>query len=199
MDIGELEKRITILEDIEAIKKLKARYCAICDDNHNPDKITTLFAPDGIWEGAGVGTHQGHEAIRKLFQDFQHRISFSQHNVMNPDITVDGNRAKGIWVLSRPVHDAQRQSRFAMARRPLRRGLRKAQTANGNSSTSAADRHDVRAVRKRLGEVEVGKKRDLVPLPSREGVRGRLLGTAPRANLAGPGKISSRVAFSSHG
>ena len=40
MDINELEKRITVLEDIEAIKKLKARYCAICDDNHNPAKIT---------------------------------------------------------------------------------------------------------------------------------------------------------------
>ena len=102
MDIGELEKRITILEDIEAIKKLKARYCAICDDNHNPEKITTLFAPDGIWEGAGVGVHQGHDAIRKLFQDFQRRISFSQHNVMNPDIVVDGDRAKGIWYFLGP-------------------------------------------------------------------------------------------------
>ena len=40
MDIGELEKRITVLEDIEAIKKLKARYCAICDEDHNPAKIT---------------------------------------------------------------------------------------------------------------------------------------------------------------
>jgi SnoaL-like domain len=102
MDIGELEKRITILEDIEAIKKLKARYCAICDDDHNPEKITTLFAPDGIWEGAGVGVHQGHDAIRKLFQDFQRRISFSQHNVMNPDIVVDGDRAKGIWYFLGP-------------------------------------------------------------------------------------------------
>jgi len=74
MDIGELEKRIAVLEDIEAIKKLKARYCAVCDDNHNPEKITTLFAPDGIWEGAGVGAHQGHAAIRALFERFQQRI-----------------------------------------------------------------------------------------------------------------------------
>jgi hypothetical protein len=28
MDISELEKRIAALEDIEAIKKLKARYCS---------------------------------------------------------------------------------------------------------------------------------------------------------------------------
>jgi hypothetical protein len=102
MDISELEKRITVLEDVEAIKKLKAHYCAICDDNHNPEKITTLFAPDGIWEGAGIGVHQGHDAIRKLFEDFQHRISFSQHNVMNPDIRVDGNRAQGTWYFLGP-------------------------------------------------------------------------------------------------
>ena len=102
MDIAELEKRVTVSEDIEAIKRLKARYCAICDDNHNPDKITTLFVEDGIWEGAGVGHHQGHQAIRALFQSFQERISFSQHNVMNPIIEVDGDRAKGTWYLLGP-------------------------------------------------------------------------------------------------
>ena len=51
--------RITVLEDIEAIKQLKARYCAVCDDDHNHDMITTLFAADGIWEGADVGRHGG--------------------------------------------------------------------------------------------------------------------------------------------
>ena len=102
MDIGDLEKRITVLEDIEAIKKLKARYCAICDEDHNPAKITALFAPDGIWEGAGVGRHEGHDAIRKLFQGFQERISFSQHNVMNPIIDVTGDRATGIWYFLGP-------------------------------------------------------------------------------------------------
>jgi hypothetical protein len=102
MEISELAKRITILEDIEAIKKLKARYCEICDDDHNPDRIVTIFAPDGIWEGAGVGEHRGHDAILKLFQRFQERISFSQHNVMNPNIEVDGNRAKGTWYFLGP-------------------------------------------------------------------------------------------------
>lgn len=102
MTTEELAKRITIVEDIEAIKKLKARYCAICDDNHNPDKITTLFAQDGIWEGEGLGINQGHAAIRALFQKFQERISFSQHNVMNPIIEVNGDRAKGIWYFLGP-------------------------------------------------------------------------------------------------
>jgi hypothetical protein len=102
MSASDLEKRITTLEDIEAIKKLKARYCAVCDDDHNPDRITTLFADDGIWEGGGFGKAQGHAAIRELFQGFQKLISFSQHNVMNPIIEVDGDRAKGTWYFLGP-------------------------------------------------------------------------------------------------
>jgi hypothetical protein len=102
MDSNDLEKRIRVLEDIEAIKKLKARYCGVCDDDHNPDKIVTLFAEDGIWEGAGVGAHRGHGAIRKLFEGFRDRISFSQHNVMNPVIDVAGDRATGVWYFLGP-------------------------------------------------------------------------------------------------
>ena len=96
MDMAQLEQRLTRLEDLEAIKQLKARYCAIANEDHNPDKITTLFVEDGIWEG-GFGTAQGHEAIRRLFQRAQQRFSFSHHMVMNPIIEVEGNSAKGTW------------------------------------------------------------------------------------------------------
>ncbi len=99
---SELEKRITVLEDIEAIKKLKARYCAVCDDNHNPDEIVKLFAENGIWEGAGIGEHRGHAAIRALFQRFQEQISFSQHKVMNPAIEVSGDTARATWYFMGP-------------------------------------------------------------------------------------------------
>jgi len=95
MASSELEQRITRLEDIEAIKQLKALYCEICDDNHNPDRITKIFAHDGIWEGGDFGKAQGHDAIRQLFERFQKLISFSQHNVFNPRIEVDGDRARG--------------------------------------------------------------------------------------------------------
>lgn len=102
MDITELEKRITRLEDIEAIKQLKARYCDICDDMHNPDRIASVFAEDGIWEGGDFGKAQGHAAIRDLFSGFSKQISFSQHNIMNPIITVDGDRATGSWYIVGP-------------------------------------------------------------------------------------------------
>ena len=97
MDNGALERRITALEDLEAIKQLKARYCQICDDDHNPDRITSIFAEDGVWEGRGIGKAQGHAEIRSLFEGFQKVISYSQHMVMNPVIEVDGDRAHGTW------------------------------------------------------------------------------------------------------
>ena len=102
MDTDELARRITRLEDIEAIKQLKARYCEICDDMHNPDRIASVFAEDAIWESPDFGKAQGHQAIRDLFQGFRDMFSFSQHNIMNPIIEVDGDRATGIWYIMGP-------------------------------------------------------------------------------------------------
>ena len=102
MDMTALERRITRLEDIEAIKQLKARYSHICDDMHNPDTIASVFAEDGIWESEAFGKAVGHQAIRKLFQGFKDMFSFSQHNMMNPIIEVTGDRATGIWYIMGP-------------------------------------------------------------------------------------------------
>ncbi len=96
-----VENRLRILEDIEEIRKLKARYCAGCDDDHNPDTLVALFAPDGSWEATGMGRHEGHDAIRKFFADLRAsgRIRNSAHNVFNPIIEVDGDTATGHWRL----------------------------------------------------------------------------------------------------
>ena len=100
--VAELEARITRLEDIEAIKQLKALYCEICDDEHDPDRIVTIFTEDGTWEGRGIGHAQGHAELRALFESFRDRITFSQHMVMNPRIEVDGNAARGTWYFFGP-------------------------------------------------------------------------------------------------
>ncbi|HEV7988649.1 MAG TPA: nuclear transport factor 2 family protein [Candidatus Binataceae bacterium] len=102
MDLEGIERRLTRMEDIEAIKQLKARYCEICDDDHNPERIASVFAEDGIWEGAEFGTAKGHANIRKLFEGFRKLIEFSQHNVMNPIIEVHGDRATGEWYFMGP-------------------------------------------------------------------------------------------------
>src|SRR5262245_11383232 len=45
------------IEDIEAIKILKARYGYYCDDSYNPDGISSLFVEDGVWDGGQFGRH----------------------------------------------------------------------------------------------------------------------------------------------
>ena len=97
-----LEQRIQVLEDIEAIKQLKALYCEICDDMHNPDRIASVFADDPIWESDDFGKAQGHTEIQALFKKFQDMFRFSQHNIMNPRIEVTGDRATGIWYIMGP-------------------------------------------------------------------------------------------------
>lgn len=94
--------RITRLEDIEAIRQLKARYCEICDDNHDPDQIVTIFTEDAIWEARGIGKARGHAELRALFNRFQQQISFSQHMTMNPRIEVNGDSAEGLWYFFGP-------------------------------------------------------------------------------------------------
>lgn len=100
MELEELRSRITRIEDIEAIKQLKARYCEICDhDNYDADAMATLFTEDGTWESSRVGKAEGREAIRELFSGFPKRIARAQHIVANPLIEVDGDRAHGVWYL----------------------------------------------------------------------------------------------------
>ncbi|MDA0824904.1 MAG: nuclear transport factor 2 family protein [Proteobacteria bacterium] len=117
MEMTELEKRITRLEDIEAIKQLKALYCDICDDMHNPDRIASVFADDAVWESPDFGQAKGHAEIRKLFQGFKDKFSFSQHNIMNPRIEVDGNRATGIWYIAGPWTETEGKKEIWMTAR----------------------------------------------------------------------------------
>ena len=97
-----LAARIDRLEAIEEIKQLKALYCEICDDGHNPDRIISIFTEDGIWEGKGIGKAVGHEQIATLFKKFQKMMSFTQHMVMNPRIEVQGDQATGTWYFFGP-------------------------------------------------------------------------------------------------
>ncbi len=99
MGLEELEKRIRVLEDIEAIKKLKATYCAYCDDNFNIPALRTLFVEDATWDGGRHGSAQGREAILSTLANAQNWVPFSVHMVMNPIIEVEGDEATGQWYL----------------------------------------------------------------------------------------------------
>ena len=101
MSLEGLGRRVRVLEDVEAIKGLKARYCFYCDDNYDADGITSLFVADGVWDGGeSRGRHEGKEAIRRFFaESASNRYSFAMHNALNPLIVVDGDEAHGSWYL----------------------------------------------------------------------------------------------------
>jgi ketosteroid isomerase-like protein len=110
-----LEERIQHLEDIEAIKKLKARYCALCDENYDADGLAILFTPDAVWDGGQLGVCRGREEIRLFFQKSPRAISFAIHQVTNPIIDVDGDSATGSWYLFQPCTFARSERAMWMA------------------------------------------------------------------------------------
>jgi len=86
LQLDELQNRVRILVDADAIRNLKARYAAYCDDNYNPDKIAELFVEDAVWESGPLGRFEGREAIRQFFQGASKIFTFALHYGLNPQI-----------------------------------------------------------------------------------------------------------------
>ncbi len=103
MNLEELARKIQVLEDVEAIKKLKARYCLYCDNNYDADGIAALFTEDAVWDGGTFGKCEGREAIRTFFRGAPKIFPFAIHQVMNPIIEVQGDKATGSWYLFQPA------------------------------------------------------------------------------------------------
>ncbi|WP_413657989.1 nuclear transport factor 2 family protein [Paraburkholderia phenoliruptrix] len=53
------EQRLTRLEDIEAIKYLKAQYAEHPDNGYDPEGVASLFVDDVLWLIKGVGGEIG--------------------------------------------------------------------------------------------------------------------------------------------
>src|SRR5260370_26026937 len=102
MSVDNLEKRVQLIEDVEAIKKLKHQYCHYCDANYDADGIAALYTQDAIWEGTGIGKFEGREAIRTFFKGASKSFKFAVHNVMNPIIDVQRDKATGERKLLQP-------------------------------------------------------------------------------------------------
>ncbi len=112
MTMEELEARIQVLEDIEAIRKLKATYCYLCDaglgDDRNRDELISHFSDDARVD-FGLGppsVFEGKEGLKTFFGEVvPGAISFCMHMVHNPIITVKGNAATGRWYYEAPTTD----------------------------------------------------------------------------------------------
>lgn len=102
-----LERRLGVLEDAEAIRNLKARYAALCDENYNADGIAALFTEDATWDSPGLGRFEGREAIRNFFRSAGGIFSFAIHYSLNGQIEIDGDIARAQWYLFMPCTLAQ--------------------------------------------------------------------------------------------
>lgn len=102
MDINELAKRVQRLEDIEAIKQLKAEYADACDDMYNPTRMRDLFTHDAIWDGEaeGFGKHVGLDAVCQFFAGAKDSLLFGVHYFLQPRIKIlSDTEAEGVFYL----------------------------------------------------------------------------------------------------
>ncbi len=102
MDINELAKRVQALEDIEAIKQLKAEYADACDDMYNPARMRDLFTEDAVWDGEkeGFGKHEGLDAVCDFFAAAKDSLLFGVHWFLQPRIKMlSETEAEGTWYL----------------------------------------------------------------------------------------------------
>jgi uncharacterized protein (TIGR02246 family) len=97
-----LERRLQALEDAEAIRNLKARYAALCDQQYDADGIAALFTEDALWDSPGLGRFEGREAIRSFFHGASAIFSFAIHYSLNGQIKVEGDTARARWYLFMP-------------------------------------------------------------------------------------------------
>jgi bile-acid 7alpha-dehydratase len=101
-DLSELEKRIRVMEDIEAIKNLKAKYFR-CVDKKLWEEMETVLTEDAVADyGMGIELLHGRKAIIEFLKKNLGRDSMiSVHQGHNPEIEITSDTtARGIWVLN---------------------------------------------------------------------------------------------------
>ena len=99
MTLEEMEKRLKVLEDIEAIKKLQNDYIYALASQQWDDMLE-CFAEDGSADIWTHGLKKGKKEIRELFTGFAGKILPTHgHLVAQPVIKVDGDKAEGYWIL----------------------------------------------------------------------------------------------------
>ena len=102
--LEELEARLKVLEDINAIKKLKATFAYLIDDG-DWDALVNLFTEDGALV-TGSKHLKGKAELAKYFSSL--RYSFMMHMYHIPVIQVKGDKATGEWYFEAPVTHAEK-------------------------------------------------------------------------------------------
>lgn len=98
-----------MLEDIEEIKKVKAKYCFYLDGYYeDPSTLDSLleevFTEDALVDFGPLGSAKGREEIRNYYVNMVYgMLSFSMHMLLNPLIEIENeNKATGKWYFLAP-------------------------------------------------------------------------------------------------
>ncbi len=110
MSLEDLEKRIQALEDLEEIKRLHQHYINLMDNLRYAD-VLDLFTEDATVDIRNSGIKKGRKEMAEIYIDVLAKnrgsIRYDGHMAIQPDIKVDGNTAKGTWLIymlfSKPV------------------------------------------------------------------------------------------------
>ena len=102
MSLEELEKRVQALEDLEEIKKLQQRYIDLMD-HLRYEEVLDLFIEDATSEVRNFGVKKGRKEMAEIYLGVlaknRGNERFDAHMAIEPDIIVDGNTARGTWLI----------------------------------------------------------------------------------------------------
>jgi len=95
----DLAARIQRLEDIEAIRQLKARWGETIDAGLGAAKIVAMFAEDAAVDIERYGRHQGRVALTAFFSEARFTWMFHCFIPKVIEVATDGLSARGRWRL----------------------------------------------------------------------------------------------------
>ena len=102
MSLEDLEKRIQALEDLEEIKKLHQNYINLMDDLRY-EEVLDLFTEDGTAEVRNSGIKRGKRELAEVYLGVLAKkrgtTRYDGHMAVEPDITVEGDTARGTWLI----------------------------------------------------------------------------------------------------
>jgi hypothetical protein len=88
---------VQILEDVNAIRHLKARSAASCAEQDNPDGLAALLTEAAVWESQGRGRLEGRAALRAFFRGASQLFTLAIPDSLNGPIDVQGDPARAQW------------------------------------------------------------------------------------------------------
>jgi hypothetical protein len=97
----ELDARLRVLEDLEAIRQLKADYLSSCDQK-DPQRMRACFAPGPVRIDYGlIGVFDDRDQLVEVFERLGcHEHIVEMHHGVNPRLSiVDAGNARGSWGL----------------------------------------------------------------------------------------------------